>query len=400
MAETLIILLAYHVLFFRRQYLEPFRNSTGELLSTHFPHWVWMGRQLRRCKLPFKDDIYYYQPAAIPFLSTFYPPHWIAAWATKTGADTSFKVLHYLILAHYILASWLAYSMCRQWWSHEVALFGALTLTYMGAAQRIQNPCIAYTMAWVPGCFISGGLGVLSFGMAILAGYWPVLVYMAPWIALNNPWALCGVTLGLPQIIPFASYWPKSIRHGQKPPKNFGAVPWWRFLQAPVIGYRGYIRGVLFFESVVSFGLVPLFALFSTSRAWAIVLFSAVMASGLLPVPFRVPARFMYPFAFFATWMACSGLSNLGLDYSTLWIILLVQGVILLRNATLYPLWPFTEWQKKPSEWFEKETYDANVFPYFTGYFHERRTKGYTGGFSLRSTCRRNGITNPLGERV
>ena len=228
MAKILIALLAYHALFFRRQYLEPFRNSTGELLSTHFPHWLWIGRRIADLESWFKDEIYYYNSAGIPFLSCFYPLHLVSAFlGSFMTTDNAFKLLHYLILSHYILMSVLAYTMFHQWWSEAVSLFGAITLTYMAASQRIQNPCIAYTMAWIPGCFIEGPIGSLSLGLTILGGYWPVLAYMIPWITLNNPGCLRGIIIGLPQIIPFLLYWPKSIRHKQVFPLSFGKVPLW-----------------------------------------------------------------------------------------------------------------------------------------------------------------------------
>ena len=71
---------------------------------------------------------------------------------------------------------------------------------------------------------------------------------------------------------------------------------------------------------------------------------------------------------------------------------------MLLRNAVAYPWHPFAEPIKKPSEWFDGKPHDITKFPYFTGYYYEEKTKGYTGGLALRDTCERNGVTNPMGE--
>lgn len=394
MAEILVL---YHFLFFRKFYKDPFLNSTGELLSTHFPHWIWMGRQMNKNKLWLKDDIYYYEPMSIPFLSSFYPIHIITAWiSTRLSTDSSFKLLHFTILAHYILGSFLSYFMLLQWFPPLISLFGALTISYVGASQRVQNPCIAYTMAWIPGCFIDGYMGAFSFGMALLSGYYPTLIYMFPFIAFMNPFALFGFFLGMPQLVPFLAYWPHSIRHGSKVDKKFGAMSIFRTIFQ---GWRGYDKGVLFFETALGMGLATLLwatNLFSTTTL--IACFCFFLAFGFFKVPFRVPARFLYPACFFFTLSSCQALMQF--SDTTNQLLILVQGFLLLSNANLYPLWPFTEWQKRPSEWFNKENYDIKSFPYFTGYFHGIKTGGYTGGFSLKSTCEKRGVTNPNGERV
>src|SRR3990167_2268442 len=164
--QIVFLLATYNLIFFWKFYQNPYLNHTSETATTFYPHWVWLGRTIRRLAPPIVDKIYYRYPAAIPFLSTFYPPHFFTAFLSSfLSIDKSFQLLQLNVLAHYLLSSILSFLMFSQWCSPMAALFGAITLTYSGYCIKIQQPCIAYTLAWIPGIFLGGWFGILSMSM-------------------------------------------------------------------------------------------------------------------------------------------------------------------------------------------------------------------------------------------
>ena len=403
--KPILFLAAYNLIFWKKFYFTPFLNSTGELLSTFFPHWIWMSRQLRKFKFPLTDRIYYQYPSCIPFLSSFYPLHLLSSLLSSFfSLDKSFIILNSLILAHSFLGSIFAYLALIQWFSSSVSLFGAITYSYSAYMIRPNHPCIAYTMAWIPGMFIKGWIGTVSFGMAILSGYWPILLQIIPFSLILQPSIALGIVIGLPQIIGFLWYWPKSIRASNPIDTEFGKVPLWRFLDLIIPNLvRNQINGVLYFESSMFMGWIPiiLYLLSNNWLIWPITLATLLFVTSIIKTPFRVPARFIYLFTVSMIIGACSGIKEI-----PLWLIV-IQSACLLRNADLWPTYPFTEWQKKPSEWFKYKTSIVGTnrisnlkYPYFTGYIDEIRTLGYTGGFSLKALSSFHGITDPNGLRV
>jgi len=370
--------------------------------STFLPQILWQGRKWRKFQAPLKDSIYYYEPGALPFLATFYPPQiLVAVLTTLMCVDVAFVFLQITLFYHYFLSSLLSYLLILQWADPIVALFGSISLTYMASSIRIQHPCAVYTVCWIPGIFIGGWIGAVSLGMAILGGYWPILINFLPiivgaYILWGYPiWPLLiGSALALPQIILTLNYYPRSIRTWKNTSKA-GKVPAWKFLDV-FLGDRTHckINDVFSWEMSCYSGLALFLAFFGSSTA-ALVMFISAILSMTYSV-FRLPCRMLHLFSFCLVWCATSGLQNLDNSYTIL--IVLIQAFLLLRNADIYPWYPFAEPIRKPSYYFEKESYDLSKFPYFTGYFHERATKGYTGGFCLKETALRHGITNPNGE--
>ena len=410
-----VLLALYHLLFFWPIYSKLFRQATSEVISTFFPHWIWIGRKLRKRETWLEDRIYYQYPGAIPFLSSFYPPHLLSAFLSAfLSLDNSFILHRLTINLHYLLGSILSFILFSGWTSPEIALFGAITLTYAAYMLKIQ-PCIVYTINWIPGILLGGGIGSLSLGMAILGGYWPLLIYFIPFAGLAYLhwnyalWPfLLGFLIGLPQIIPFLWYFPKSVRAKKtKNPGTFGKVPISRFLNLIwPDNQTKYINGVLSQEMALYIGLIPLiFALQSISLAWWSLLIAGLGMIGLIPNIGRIPARWCHLFTFSLVWLAVDGPTRSNLTDCVLWGLILLQAASLLRNRTYMSYWPFTEWWKRPSEWWGARPSLSNSigrvpnlrFPYFTGYVNETRTLGYTGGFALHSLCQFHGIWN---ERV
>jgi hypothetical protein len=398
MAETIILLGLIHFIFWRKVYGDEFVLSTSEILETHFSHFDWMGRT----KNVLKDNLFYYYPACMPFLSTFYPPHFLAAkLSSRLGIDLKFKLFVRMLLAHHFLGSILTFLMLRQWYPDLYALFGTVTLCYVSYCIKTNNLCIVYTMAWIPGMFIKGPIGILSFGMAILGGYYPILVYILPFsIALNSQHIL-GVLIGLPQIIPFLWYYPKSIKMKFGIDQKYGRVDPITLLDMILPKIIGYKNGVLHSEYSTFMGILTPF-LIPMSRSWWAIPFivSTLWMVGLFPVPFRAASRFVYIFVFSGTLLAVDGLFRLNLSDKQIVWLMVIQFISLLRFRSIFPAFPFCQFQRPPSYHFKRYQAGKFKFPFRSGYFFNEPTKGYSGGFCLKETFERNNISDPNGQPI
>lgn len=186
MAKGIILLGLYHLLLFRHVYfLNPYVYATSEALEQAFASSILLGRCLRHPQVV-HDPYYYPDYLALPFLSSYYPPHlfqaWVGSWLSLNGA---WRVYVGTMVAHFLLCSWSVYILClRSAMSPWAAMFAAVTLSSLGYAMK-QNSSIIYTCAWVPILLLaaplhSTGLFGISLGMLLLAGYWPVALYTLP----------------------------------------------------------------------------------------------------------------------------------------------------------------------------------------------------------------------------
>lgn len=360
-AVSIYILIIYHFSFFWRFYKNPYLLNTSEVASNYYPHWRWMGRCLNGGRLPFTDKIYYLYPACIPFLSTFYPP---SVLVSLTG---NFRAYVYLILIHYLIGSFLAYYMLLQWFSPVVSLFGALSLVYNGYCIKVQTPCFSFTHCWIMGILIPGWIGATSLGLAILGGYWPILLTVLP-MALLNPSCVWGLMLALPQTIPFLWYFPKSIRAKTKVDPKWGRMPISRFFFSSCFPENG----IHYPEYSFGIGVCAILA-FLHPNYWALfAIFSFLASQGFFSIA-RIPSRFVY-FMSFAMIM-CS----LNAIRDTIYIVPLIVGqmILLWKWRNQYPHFPFSQWWKK------KHTFKGINWPNNTGYMNEEHHHNYFGGFSL-----------------
>ena len=251
-----------------------------------------------------------------------------------------------------------------------VSLFGAMSLTYNAYMIRPQTPCMMFTMAWIPACLIPGWFGIFSFGMAILGGYWPIILAGFP-IFLFNPSCLIGSLLALPQIIPFLRYYPKSIRAKKRPAPLWGKMPLKRFfvrLRWPengMIHYPEYSFGV---------GICSVVALFAPSWWWVVALYALLGSQGLFVLD-RIPARFVYLVSFSLI------MASLYAIRDSIYIIpmIILQGFLLWKNRDIYPSFPFSQWCRKISE----HKFVGKDWPNNTGYMNEEHHHDYYGGFAL-----------------
>ena len=400
-----ILFLAIFWLVFFWNHLKDWRQATGELLAHHFPHWTWLGKGgfLR-------DNIYYLYPGHIPFLSSFYPLHYLTARLGKgLGLNSKFRLLNITVLSHYFLCSFLSLLALNQWFDIRTSLFGALTLTYMATNIKLHNPCIAYTVAWIPGMFIKGWFGGLSLGMALLSGYYPTLIYILPFALCFQPSIIFGFLIGLPQLIPFLFYYPNSIRWKQKPDNTIGNVPAWRFSNLLGIKWDYPVKGLGHLETEMYLGLVPLFFIFNLDWFWIPVLFFAFLANGKISPPFRNSCRFLYPMSIFLVLLSLRGSNIENMPLNQYYSILIIQIFCLwMNNRNLYPM-TYQELPIKPSKAFNTELtryLENNLkghvsglpFPLYAGYINNFKTCFYTGGMMSKETARVRGITNLNGQ--
>ena len=317
-----------------------------------------------------KDEIYFRYPSCIPFLSMWYFPNVLVAKLSRhLSLDNSLKLYVYFILLHYLLSSFIAYKV--------MGLFGALTLTYAGYCIKPNTPSFVYTMTWMPGMLIGGWFGAFSCFMAITGGYWPILVYFMPVAAIVNPWCLLGVIPALVQIIPFAWYWPKSVRAKEKVDPKFGRLPWWKlkdlFIPSQSVGVT---NGVHYPEVEMYMGIAVLF-IWHVSWWWTVITMSMLVAIGLLRPVQRIPARAVY--------LLILGIAMVCLLPQDIQLVMTVlQGWLLLRNSSIYPSFPFSQWWNKPSILYAKSAKAYN-WPFNTGYLQGKKTGDYySGAFSLK----------------
>jgi len=356
-------LILFHFVFFYELYTKPFTMATSELLSTFFPTWLKGG----------KYDSYWLNTHSHPVLASYYPPQLLSSFIGRfTSLNTSFCVFLYTTFIHYLVGSigwYLVLSGFGPFPKYEglVALFGALTFTYQ-AYHLKQQPCIVYTLAWFPFVLMHNTvISSVAVGMVLLGGYYPLAMYLLPVGFLLNPdWIAfaIGLLIGLPQIIPFLSYLPKTIRGGVKAPSDsptekrfyFGVTPiillmlnfQWRFLWllAPiVISYllRNYLPRV-------------------HQRAWLLSVYAVIITTlPLIPQKMVVPLLLLHAF--------------------DLWF----------HNRGLLPPRPYCELPKKPSlafnnkltKFLSENIGDARVsglpHPLFTGLINNFKTLGYCG---------------------
>lgn len=352
------ILIGYWFIFWQKFLRNPYLLSTSEMATTNFPHWMWMGRKWQAT-----DDLYYKYPASIPFLSMWYWPSVLVSKLTRfLSLDRAFKLYTYFVLSHYLLASLIAYKV--------LGLFGALTLTYTGYCIKPQTPSFVYTMTWMPGMLIPGWFGIFSCFMAVTGGYWPILIYFMPLAFVLSPYSALGLIPALPQIMSFMWYWKRSVRAGEKIDKNLGKIPWWKlcdlFWPSKSVSL---VNGVHYPEAEMYMGLA-IFLIPAASMSWALAtaVIAALIACGFLPPVQRIPSRALYLLTFSLVFLSISQQIQIGL--------VLLQAYLLLRNASIYPSFPFSQWWDKPSKAYPDSDY--------TGYLLGIKKNDYRGAFSLK----------------
>lgn len=195
------LLTVFHLAFFRRTYVEqPYHASTAEVLETFLGESRLLGQWLRGQRRWGDDPYYYANPTALPFLSTWYPPHclqaYLGSFLTLNGA---YRCLMLTMALHSWLCSMSVFTLLSAWSALPPWSAGLLALSTSSLAYAVKpTPCIVYTMSWIPLYLLSMAnhcwwLAGISLGMMLLAGYWPMVVVfgglgcLSWWLPL--PWA-------------------------------------------------------------------------------------------------------------------------------------------------------------------------------------------------------------------
>lgn len=330
--------------------------ATGELLSTFFPTWLKGG----------KRDSYWGDKSAYPVLNYYYPFKFRWAMA-QAGTDKCFTSFVDILLLHYLLASIGWYLLLNAQFGSLVAIFGAITFTYQAFHIR-QQPCLVYTIAWFPWIAICPWLAI---GMILLAGYYPLAIYLLPiGLLLNHDptqWLL-GLAIGSIQLVPFLRHLPKTIKGGPK----IATPPW---------------------ERNCYFGLTPLLLVSWRHLILIPIAMSLYLIRNKLPrVPWRSAIILTYGFIALSLWH----LSELNLPPEALWCLVVITCLDLWLHSRLIPSRPWCELYQKPSRGFSNQLVkylelhlgDGVVsglpWPLFTGLINNFKTIGYCGSMQTK----------------
>ena len=362
------------------------RLATSELLSTFFPTWLRRGNG------------YWLNRKAHPVLSSYYPPNVFSGYLSKyLNLDDSFVLLLCVMFSHVIFGFISWYWLFSQSYEPLLSLFGALTLTF-GAYSLKQQPCIIYTLSWFPLTLHQNPIiSSIAIGMMILSGYYPLELYLLP-ISLmahllwyKEVWLISGILIGLPQLIPFLKYLPKTTKRMRDK------------CESPEVERRFYV------------GIIPVllvyFGTVSGTRVWPILIAACLGVLGIgkefLP---RVHERLLIVVQFCMGWMAVSGLNYLNLNPTNLVIIVLLHAFDLYwHNKECLPPRPWCELYQKPSWAFNTRLtryLEANLdgnrvaglpWPLFTGLVNGFKTMGYQGSMQLKLMARWRGTSGSHG---
>lgn len=410
--------------YFLRLPKEMFSLSRSELLSTFFPSWRYLGRRLWK-----PDPHFWGNYVAHPVLSSFYPPHFLSAIASRfLSLNVSFCFFCYIVVGHitFGLLGWFFLLSTRT--SIPAAIFGALTLAF-GSYNLKQQPCLVYTVAWFPWLLYGIGtnnqlLAGVACGAVLLAGYYPIgiqvlLVAGCATVVWGRPlsWIPIGFILGLPQLVPFLKYLPKTIRRVNGTNREPSAIGVGTMKPADFLSilfplfFRSKMNGVGFWESSFYIGITPLLlAFYSTSGVWTLAIFAIALCLGMFAkhLP-RIPARWLFTLQFALGWMAVSGLHNLNLAPPAIWGLILLQiGDLWLHNRHAMVPRPFSELPRRPSWAFNtkltayldgcKTRVSGLPYPLFTGHVNGLFTLGYSGGMQNKLMAKWRGDADPNGS--
>ncbi len=383
---SIYFLILFHVLFFWGIYTNPYQLATSELLSTFFPTWIWQGREWVKGRIPKYEACYWLNSHSHPVLSTYYPMQIITSIiGNLLSLDNSFILFLFNGLAHFLVQSIGWYLFLKPLGS-QIALFGAITFTYQ-AYHIKQQPCIIYTLAWFPWLAIYPPLAI---GMILLAGYYPLAVYLLPLgLFLNHgwlPWA-CGIVIGSIQLVPFLKYLPKTIKSNKQKLEEVG--PWETNFY---IGIAPVLLLLINFKPLYLFILLPIIM--------------SILLKSWLP---RIHQRTWIISAYLAIFFSLQTL--LTLKPESVLLITCIQCLDLwVHNRNLIPTRPYCELYKKPSlafntsltRYLDKHLEQSRVsglpWPLFTGIINNFKTLGYSGGMQLKLMAKWRQDSNPNGS--
>ena len=387
MQEALLILTSFNILFYYESYSKPLTMATSELLSTFFPTWLWQGRMWSKWRLPKYDHYYWLNTHAHPVLSTYYPVGILTSIVgSRLSLNAAFSLLAVSLNLHHLFGSIGWFVALQRWMSPEASLLAAITISYSAYHQK-QQPCIVYTLAWFPWILTAHSiLCPIAIGMVLLAGYYPLAIYLLPSAIIATQTVIplvIGLIIALPQLIPFLRYLPKTIRSAKS--------------EQPEVGPS---------ETNFYIGILPIILLIMNPQWRYLWILAPIMISYLFQsfLP-RVRQRLWIISSYLAITLSFSFLPK-----SLLFPLLILQCLDLYLHNRLLPTRPFCELQRVPERVFNSKMMrylkdnigDARVsglpFPLFTGLVNEIRTIGYCGGMQLKLMAKWRNDRDPNGS--
>ena len=394
MAHLSELLVIFHILFFWRHYTTNCL-ATGETLSTFFPSWVHIGRCIRQGKWWSTDKCYWLNFHAHPVLSSYYPPHIITSYiASFFKIDTQFNIFKWNLLLHHLFMNFGFFFLFRQFLDPVSSVFWSITVSYCVFFLKLQS-CIIYTLSWVPWVYglsmnsaIPFGYGPIACGMSLLGGYYPLALYLLPWVGLTSLKATFSLAIGTliasPQLIPFFKYLPKTNKTVEE--KSPSAGPW---------EYNYY------------FGIVPLILIITTFKLYYIEL--------LLVIPISILFKKQLPRVHSRLWCISIILMPFVIHAHVSIIFVLIQCATLwIHNRQVIPYTGYSELYRKPSWVFntpitrflsgKSDRVSGLPWPLFTGIINNIKTLGYCGSMQnkmmekLRGTNGQHGWEGPLDD--
>jgi hypothetical protein len=404
-----MILLVYWIIFYHRIIFNPYLLSYGDNLYLFYPLERLCGEYWRKLKIP--KDPYYYEDLLGARIGTLYPANIILSVIESIlPLDIGFTVHVWNILLHQLATSIFAYYLFG---GGYIGLFGALAWGYYSYHIK-QDLFYVQGFTWITGtlCFIhlhSYLWAGISLGMLWLCCVPPMTIYFlyilnAFWLFYRSfpAWIFAlGLLIALPQIIPMFKYNKKSIRRTYTYEDNVkvGRIPlWWYMTLFLPVKIRDFLFGVINTET--AYYVTPLvffFSFFSTWWYWIPVLAMMKLSRGgwlfkkLNRFMTQFPQRWGYFVGLFVIIMGVEGLKGLAFSDKQLLAINVVLAVMLLGNSSLMPHYPFNQWAKKPSYFFDTpllrylkehaKGFRVNNLPYpiYTGHIHHIRSVGYCG---------------------
>lgn len=404
-----LILIFYWLIFYHKILLNPYLLAYGEALDCEFPTQRLCGEYWRKFKIP--KDPYYFKNLIGVRAGTLYPFNILASYlASFFKLDHAWIIHVWNILLHNLATPIFAFHLFG---GGLIGLFGALAWGYCGYHIK-SNLWYVQAFTWITAtlCFATSPvLSGICLAMLILSGTPPLVGYFILCSLLTfklSPLALLyGLIISSPQIIAYLRYFPKSIRswHGVEDKRRIGKLQPWIYLTTFLpVKIRNYLFDVGYWE--FAFYLTPIvvfFALFGNPLGWVFVLTCILLSYGgtvfklSSRIMFRGPQRWGYFACLGIIYLCMEGLVKFNLPNKNLILLTILLGTLLLYNRHLLPIYPFAQWTKKPSYFFETSLLrfleeNANggrvnnlPYPVYSGQINHIKGLGYCGGNSLKS---------------
>ena len=389
-------LTAYWLFFFKHVIAHPYSICASEALTYDFPNMVHSGRYWRKGKLP--EDPYHWKDYLGVVIGQLYPVNILFAWLSSfISLDRAWYLYVINLLGHHLVMSLVAYHLFG---GGLVGLFGALAWSYAGFHIK-QSFFYVHSFFWITVTLATGSPWAL--GMLYLAGHPRIFIYFTYLTAIFY-WKIIplAVLIASYQLYRYWKYSKKSVTTNRTYESKtvVGKVPWWWYItMALPVRHEGYVGGVGYQE--VNFYVTPLvclFALFAIPNnlllTGGIVLCITLSRGGILfkrlnKLMMRFPQRWGYFAMLGVVMLSVNGITLVHMNQNQKIFVVMLTGVLLLKNSSMLPLYPFGQWAKKPSYYYDtlllrclsgKGIVNNLPYPVYRGYLNKIYTVGYTGG--------------------